>query len=118
FKNCKIISRLDEGYVTAPCKSSNVGFVFYKCQFKAEEDILSCVYLMRSWREGAKASFIECKYGKHLNRDGCLKWQEIGQNIIGEANCSYKSINSRQLSAEEVETLLKFFSLQFGKVQI
>ena len=119
FKNCKIISRLDEGYVTAPCKSANnIGFVFYKCQFKAEDDTISCVYLMRSWREGAKASFIECEYGKHINTEGCLKWQEIGQNTIGEANCSYKSINSLQLTNKEVETLLEFFSQKFGKVQI
>ncbi len=101
FEHCTI-KALGSGYVCAPSES-DVGFVFYKCVFQSPSD--ADVYLMRSWREGAKASFIACDISPSFNKIGALKWNEREQNHIYVYGLNREFENSVLLTKEQVLSL-------------
>ncbi len=106
FESCSINS-LSSGYVCAPCESDK-GFVFNKCNFKASKG--SDVYLMRSWRDGAKASFIESLISDEYNALGALKWNEKEQNLIRVYSLNRSFKFSKELTAVEADNLIASFS--------
>lgn len=74
FDNCHIHS-LTDGYVTAPAtpKEQEYGYVFHDCRLTAAEDVEN-VYLSRPWRPYAKAVYIRCELGGHINPEGWHNW--------------------------------------------
>ena len=82
FSECKIIS-LAEGIIAAPSTlaESNLGLVFYKCEFKCSENVKSgTVYLARPWHPGGKPGVcssltaIFCHFDKHIKEE---KWTSM-----------------------------------------
>lgn len=101
FENCTI-NALSSGYVCAPAECDK-GFVFYNCKFLAPK---GCdVYIMRSWRDGAKVSLIECDISPAYNKNGALKWNEREQNHIYVYGLNREFENSIKLTKEQVFSL-------------
>lgn len=85
FVGCQIISVAEKrknGYVAAPCHSlkQSVGYVFYKCEFRAEGAGNQTVYLARPWRDFGKCDFIDCTLDEHINPDLFNKWNDTYRN--------------------------------------
>lgn len=82
FQDCEIRSVFDvrgHGYAAAPAHalSQEIGFVFSGCRFTAEDGVAEgSVFLARPWRDYGKASFIKCRYGKHISQEGFDKWND------------------------------------------
>ena len=74
FNRCHIHSKRN-GYITAPStdKESKYGYVFYDCTLIADEGVKG-VYLSRPWRPYAKAVFIHCNMGGHIQPAGWHNW--------------------------------------------
>ena len=74
FNRCHIHSKRN-GYITAPStdKESKYGYVFYDCTLTADEGVKG-VYLSRPWRPYAKAVFIHCNMGGHIQPAGWHNW--------------------------------------------
>ena len=122
FDECDIISinRGDvdiDGYISAPSHyaESKFGFVFYKCNLKAENGVKN-VFLARPWRDYGYSAFIDCNVGNHINKEGFSKWQgndrhlharfiEYNENVDQSNRISFTTI----LDKNKKETLLKEF---------
>lgn len=74
FNRCNIHS-LGSGYVTAPStdQDQKYGYIFYDCKLTADAGV-NGVYLSRPWRPYAKAVFIRCDMGSHINPLGWNNW--------------------------------------------
>ncbi len=74
FRDAEIIS-VEKGFVTAPSgKKDWDGFTFENCRFTSPLSLIGEVYLMRPWRDEAKARFVKCTFSHHINRDGFIPW--------------------------------------------
>ena len=80
FYKCNIISidsnkKKEQGFICAPShqKEDKYGYLFYKCNLKAEGNQEN-IYLGRPWRDYGNAAFIECNMGSHINPLGFNKW--------------------------------------------
>lgn len=74
FRNAELIS-VEKGFVTAPSgKREWDGFTFENCNFTSPLSLEGEVYLMRPWRDEAKARFLNCTFGRHINRNGFIPW--------------------------------------------
>lgn len=127
FDQCEIMS-LSHSYITAAStpKGYKYGFVFINCKLTAEDDITN-VYLGRPWRPYAKVAFIQCKYGKHIRKEGWKEWSNkenlnsvdyVEYNNKGEgADVSNRVKWSRQLTKKEAKeyTIKKVFTYQYCK---
>lgn len=118
FDNCAIISLADgrQGFVCAPAHAleQEVGIVFNECAFSAEGKVKDSIYLARPWRDYGKASFINCKYGKHISKEGFDKWNDTERDktarfaeygVDREGRVAW----SKELSKSEVEKLIGYF---------
>ena len=82
FDSCEIRSVFDvrgHGYIAAPAHSPSqeIGFVFGNCDFTCEDTVAEgSIFLARPWRDYGKASFIDCRYGKHISKEGFDKWND------------------------------------------
>lgn len=74
FNRCHIHS-LSDGYVTAPATDSEqqYGYTFVDCKLTGSDEA-SKVYLSRPWRPYAKAVYINCDMGKHIDPAGWHNW--------------------------------------------
>lgn len=81
FDGCTIVSndlhQEVNGYLTAPSTPENIpyGYVFSHCRM-----ISGCapgtVYLLRPWRNHAKAAFLHCDFGAHIHPEGYHDWNK------------------------------------------
>lgn len=70
FEYCTIHS-VGKGFVAAPSgKKEGIGFIFKDCAFTSSSCKDESVYLMRPWREEGKATFLNCTFAQHINRNG------------------------------------------------
>lgn len=81
FENCVIESlaqTIDNvGYCTAAStpEGAEYGYIFKKCRFIADSKVPEgSVYLGRPWREYAQSEFIDCEFGKHINKAYFDEW--------------------------------------------
>lgn len=120
FDSCNIVSLNDKrggGFVSAPAHSNSqqIGFVFNKCNFDKESDVLdNVIYLARPWRDYGKSSFISCTYGSHIIDCGFDKWNDTERDKtarFGEyGNIPRGRVSwSKTLSETEAQTLLNYF---------
>ena len=118
FDNCTIISLNDgrHGFVAAPAHAleQNIGFVFNKCVFVGKGDLDGKIFLARPWRDYGKASFINCKYGKHIITDGFDKWNDSERDKTARfaeygADRTGRVTWSKELTQNEVDILLNYF---------
>ena len=118
FDKCTIISLADgrQGFVAAPAHAleQTVGMVFNECQFLSEGDVTESIFLARPWRDYGKASFVGCKYGKHICSEGFDKWNDTERDKTARfaeygVDRAGRVAWSKQLSKKEVETLLEYF---------
>jgi len=97
FKNCEIcaLDRKKEvnGYYTAPCTAVNMdfGYVFFDCNFTTDSAAEGTYYLGRPWREYARAVFINCQMGGHINKKGFSKWKNFEERSETCYYAQYKS---------------------------
>lgn len=115
FERCEFVSLNDgrTGFVAAPAhsKEQNVGFVFENCFFSGQRP--ESVFLARPWRDFGKASFVDCLYGKHVDKRGFDKWNDtdrdktarFAENVEIAGRVSW----SRTLTQEEVYALTEYF---------
>lgn len=91
FDGCTIKS-IGNGYVTAPSTDQNqkYGYVFYDCNLIANDDV-NDVFLSRPWRPYAKAVYIDCRMGKHINPEGWNNWGKASN----EKTVYYAEYNSK-----------------------
>jgi len=126
FENCNIIYRNDSrksGFVVAPAHAQEqaIGFVFHNCDLACEDGVGNeSIYLARPWRDYGKATFVNCRYGKHItplgfdkwndtNRDKTARFAEYGNTQTGRV--AWSKIATKQ----EVETLLGYFGRQLDE---
>jgi pectinesterase len=85
FENCELesLSRSGapgdiQGYVCAPStpEGQDYGYLFRNCRFTSKDCAPGSCYLMRPWREFAKAVFAHCKIGPHIHPDGFHDWNK------------------------------------------
>lgn len=121
FEDCEIKSLYDvrgHGYAAAPAHalSQNTGFVFNKCRFTCDERVESgSVFLARPWRDYGKASFIDCRYDRHIAKAGFDKWNDTKRDKTArfaeyKTKCEGRVEWSKILSENEKETLLGYFA--------
>ncbi len=86
FYNCNIISIYNNkdsvnGYLCAPShsKEDKYGYLFYKCNLKAENGVKN-VFLARPWRDYGNCAFIDCNMGNHINPLGFNKWDNTNRD--------------------------------------
>ncbi|MCM1054235.1 MAG: pectinesterase family protein [Bacteroides sp.] len=123
FENCEIKSLFDvrgHGYAAAPAHalSQSTGFVFDRCRFTCDERVESgSVFLARPWRDHGKASFISCRYGRHIAEAGFDKWNDTERDKTARF-AEYNEHNAKSegrvkwskiISENEKETLLSYF---------
>lgn len=120
FEGCEIRSVYDvrgHGYVAAPAHelSQNIGFVFSDCTLTCEDAVADgSIYLARPWRDYGKCSFINCRCGRHIAREGFDKWNDTGRDKTARF-AEYGDIPdgrvpwSRVLTVAEKDELLKYF---------
>lgn len=121
FENCEICSLFDvrgHGYVAAPAHalSQEVGFVFNECTFTCEDKVKdNSIFLARPWRDYGKASFINCRYGRHISKEGFDKWNDTNRDktarfseygVDTDGRVSWSKI----LTDSDKDSLLSFFS--------
>lgn len=120
FEECEIKSLPDvrgHGYTAAPAHalSQEIGFVFDRCDFTAAEGVADgSIYLARPWRDYGKCSYINCKYGQHISREGFDKWNDTERDKTARfAEYGEKPTGrvpwSKMLKDEEKERLLEYF---------
>ncbi|MDE7303857.1 MAG: pectin esterase [Oscillospiraceae bacterium] len=120
FEDCEICSVFDvrgHGYVAAPAHapSQEIGFVFSNCNFTCEENMTEgSIFLARPWRDYGKASFIDCRYGKHISKEGFDKWNDTERDKTARfsewgADREGRVPWSSTLSEEEKSRLLDYF---------
>lgn len=120
FEKCEICSVFDvrgHGYVAAPAHalSQDIGFVFSDCNFTCENGVAErSIFLARPWRDYGKASFINCRYGKHISKEGFDKWNDTERDKT--ARFSEWGVSregrvpwSKPLDENEKNHLLNFF---------
>lgn len=100
FRNCEI-SSAGKGFVCAPSgHKDDIGLVFQKCRFTScgcgEEN----AFLMRPWREEGKAAFIECGFGKHINRCGLSHFNNHEEDM---QTCSFSLFGCTFEGCEDIE---------------
>ncbi|MBQ8729636.1 MAG: pectin methylesterase [Lachnospiraceae bacterium] len=127
FDNCRIhsISKNEaiNGYVAAPStpEGQDFGYVFNECTFTSNcED--GTVYLARPWRNFAKAVFLNCDIGPHINKAGFDDWNKSeahktmffaeynskGQGANNEARATYaKLLSDEDAMKYTIENVLK-----------
>jgi pectinesterase len=85
FENCELesLSHTEnpgeiQGYVCAPStpEGQDYGYLFLNCRFTSKECAPGSCYLMRPWREFAKAVFVHCEIGPHIHPDGFHDWNK------------------------------------------
>lgn len=81
FENCTIESLIqkddEEGYCTAAStpEGAEYGYIFKNCKFIADDKMPEGrAYLGRPWREFAQTEFIDCEFGKHINKEYFKEW--------------------------------------------
>ena len=120
FENCEICSVFDvrgHGYVAAPAHSlsQEIGFVFSQCQFTSEEEVAkNSIFLARPWRDYGKASFIDCRYGEHISKEGFDKWNDTDRDKTARfsewgADREGRVQWSKALSDDDKNSLLNYF---------
>ncbi|MCM1298971.1 MAG: pectinesterase family protein [Firmicutes bacterium] len=120
FEKCEVRSVFDvrgHGYVAAPAHSlsQKIGFVFNECDFTCEEKVAeNTVFLARPWRDYGKASFIHCRYGKHISREGFNKWNDTDRDKTARfsewgVDREGRAPWSRELDDTEKNLLLNYF---------
>ena len=121
FEDCEIKSLYDvrgHGYAAAPAHalSQNIGFVFNKCSFTCDERVESgSIFLARPWRDYGKASFIDCRYDRHIAKAGFDKWNDTERDKTArfaeyKTKCEGRVEWSKILTENEKETLLGYFA--------
>ena len=119
FEQCTIISLDDgrHGFVAAPAHAleQNVGFVFNQCTFVGKGELEGKIFLARPWRDYGKASFVNCKYGKHITPEGFDKWNDTERDKTARfaeygVDRTGRVAWSKELTPKEVLTLLKYFN--------
>lgn len=127
FENCEIRSVNDvrgHGYAAAPAHalSQEIGFVFNRCRFTCDEGVKEgSVYLARPWRDYGKSAFISCEYGAHIAKSGFDKWNDTERDKTARfseygTDRSGRAEWSRELSEEEKDFLLSYFSGDYRKL--
>ncbi len=120
FEGCEIRSVFDvrgHGYVAAPAHSlsQDIGFVFNDCDFTCEEAVVDgSIFLARPWRDYGKSAFIDCRYGKHISKEGFDKWNDTERDKTARfaeygADRSGRVPWSTSLSEAEGTRLLGYF---------
>lgn len=120
FDSCEIRSVFDvrgHGYVAAPAHSlsQEIGFVFSNCDFTCEDMVAEgSIFLARPWRDYGLASFIGCRYGKHISKEGFDKWNDTERDKTARffewgADREGRVPWSASLSESEKDRLLGYF---------
>lgn len=120
FEGCEIRSVFDvrgHGYVAAPAHSlsQEIGFVFSNCDFTCEDSVAEgSIFLARPWRDYGKASFINCRYAKHISKEGFDKWNDTDRDKTARfsefgASREGRVPWSESLSDSEKNRLLRYF---------
>lgn len=120
FEGCEICSVFDvrgHGYVAAPAHSlsQEIGFVFSGCDFTCEDTVPEgSIFLARPWRDYGKASFIGCRYGKHISKEGFDKWNDTNRDKTARfsewgANREGRVPWSKSLSESEKDRFRGYF---------
>lgn len=123
FDGCEIRSVFDvrgHGYVAAPAHAlaQNAGFVFSNCDFTCEDTVAEgSIFLARPWRDYGKSAFINCRYGKHISKEGFDKWNDTERDKTARFSEFGASREGRvpwstSLSEDEKKRLLGYF-IQF-----
>jgi pectinesterase len=79
FNKCEIysVNNGKTGFITAPStpQDQEYGYVFIDCNLTGDAAPGS-VYLGRPWRKFAKAVFVNCYLGDHINKAGWHNWEK------------------------------------------
>ena len=115
FKNCRIAGNVDFIFAPAHSLSQEIGFVFSQCQFTSEEEVAkNSIFLARPWRDYGKASFIDCRYGEHISKEGFDKWNDTDRDKTARfsewgADREGRVQWSKALSDDDKNSLLNYF---------
>ncbi len=74
----KLRSTPYESYISAPSTPAGqrYGYVFYHCRLTGDNIPDGSVYLGRPWRNDAKAVYISCEMGSHIQPSGFHDWNK------------------------------------------
>lgn len=83
FYNCSFVSN-GKGYVFAPSHSlfQEIGFNAIECKFIAKNKDINDVYIARPWRRYGKINILNCKFAKHIKKEGYIKWNNPHPEIF------------------------------------
>lgn len=128
FHGCQLLSKnrheTINGYVSAPSTDASqpYGFVFYGCDFLAEEGIRpGSVFLGRPWRKFAQVMLIGCSIAQHIHSEGWDDWNNCDNRKttqFSEYKCKYANStvtkyrrgNAPFIRIEDHEPSLNFLS--------